>query len=323
MANYKNWVIITFCSLFSISIIYLLLIYYFNFLNVAEIVYIHDCSQKKETIAKNIAGKKIVFDGGSATLFGVKTKDIEEKIGVPCVNMAIHAGLNIDYIFSRLKNILNKGDIVILPLEYQYFYYGGKLNSLTLGYVISFDKIFFRSLPLSSRLIYLISIPPIDFIRAIMLRIINKHGEYNVKTLNDNGDETNNIGNDNISRMAQFFKPFELPSGNFKETFGLSKINEFNIWCKQHNITLYITYANLIYLKEYDNNDYRKYFDYLNEYFMKHDIRTIGTPYDFFFKKEFIYDTEYHLNEYGAMIRTEQLIEMLNKLDVLKFDKNN
>jgi hypothetical protein len=323
MVNYKNWFIITLCSLFSISLLYLFVIYRCDFLNSGEIAWVHDCVQKKETIGRNIVGRKIVFDGGSATLFGVRTKDIERKTGIPCVNMATHGGLNIDYIFSRLKNILNKGDIVILPLEYHYFSYDGKLNNLTLSYIISFDKTYFRSLPLTLRIKYLFSLSPIDFYRTAMLKIFNKFDTYNVKTLNNNGDETKNIGNANISPNAQFNNPFKLPSGNFKETYGLLKIKEFNIWCNKHNITLYITYPNLVYLKEYANKDYCNYFYNLNKYFMENNIRTIGTPYDFFFNRELFYDTEYHLNEQGAIIRTEQLIAMLKKLDAIKFDNNH
>lgn len=323
MVNYKNWFIFTLCSLVSISLLYLFVIYRCDLLNSGEITWIHDCLKKKETIGRNIVDRKIVFDGGSATLFGVRTNDIERQIGVPCVNMATHGGLNIDYIFSNLKKILNKGDIVILPLEYHYFSYDGKLNSLTLSYVISFDKKYFRSLPLSLRIKYLFSLSPIEFYRAVMLKIFDKNLVYDVKMLNDNGDETNNIGNATINPGANFTNPFKLPSGTFKETYGLLKISEFNIWCNKHNIALYITYPNLFYLKEYENKDYRNYFTNLNNYFLKNNIRTIGTPYDFFFNRKFFYDTEYHLNEQGAIVRTKQLIEMLKNLDVIKFDNNN
>jgi hypothetical protein len=325
MVNYKKWFFFTLCSLVGITFLYLFSVYHFNFLGSGDVAWINDVRIKKEEIARRIAGQKVVFGGGSATLFGVKAKVIEDTIGIPCVNLAIHGGLNIGYVIYNLKKVIKKGDIVILPLEYSYFTDDGKIDRITFNYVVSYDKEYFRSLTYSQKLKILLSASIEGSLKGLLHTIaaslFKESRQYDSKTLNKNGDETINVGNDD--RMPKFIRPFEIPSGDVTDTYGLSRINEFNLWCKENNITLYITYPNLIYSNEYEKNTYRDYFDKLNKYFVEHNIRTIGSPYDVMFEKELFYDTKYHLNQKGADIRTKQLIDMLIKYDVIKFAKIN
>ena len=113
-----------------------------------EWYWINDTIKIKENIALNIPGNKIVFVGGSATLFGVRTEDIEKELNIPTVNYGVHAALEIDYILERAKKILKPGDIVILPLEYNHLLYDGSLNEVRTRFVLLFDKKYYNSLPL-------------------------------------------------------------------------------------------------------------------------------------------------------------------------------
>ena len=105
-----------------------------------EWFWIYNTIRVKENIAHNIHGKKIVFVGGSATLFGIRTEDIEKELKIPTINYGVHAALEIDYILDRVKNILNPGDVVILSLEYNHLLYTGSLNEVRTKYVLFFDK---------------------------------------------------------------------------------------------------------------------------------------------------------------------------------------
>jgi len=116
----------------------------------------------------------------------------------------------------------------------------------------------------------------------------------------------------------QSMKPVEIQQNNFIETQGLRAIKEFDMWCKNHDIRCYITYANTIFFKEYDSLPYHKYFRELQGYFNDHNILTLGKPYDFFFDKNLFYDTQYHLNQQGMTIRTRQFIKMAESYGALK-----
>ena len=272
---------------------------------------------KKEKTAISIKGAKMVFGGGSATLFGIRTKDIQQQLGVPCVNMGIHQGLQIDYQLYSLKKVLKKGDIVILPLEYSCFIYDGELSDITIGYVITYDKEYLKHISIIKSLQYIASLSPINLLNSIQIikrkDINNRYDSYN---LNDYGDETSNVGKPNLDQEYKTAPPFGVLPNSFIETKGLEEISKFNVWCKQHDIILYVTYANTLYYKDYDNHSYRNYFDKLAKYFADHHILTIGKPSDFFFSEDLCYDHPYHLNREGVTIRTQQLINMLEKVGI-------
>jgi hypothetical protein len=317
MLNYKKWIIYTAIGLSCSCFIYLMLVFYFYSVQAKDIFWIHHCMVKKEKISRSIKGAKLVFGGGSATLFGIRTKDIQDKLGVPCVNMAIHQGLQIDYQLYNLKKVLQKGDIVILPLEYSCFIYNGDLDGITIGYVITYDKEYLKHIPTIKSLKYIASVSPmlfLDSIQFIKRKEIKKF--YDSSNLNAYGDETSNGDKPKIGPEDKSAPAFGVPSNSFNKTKGLEEISKFNVWCRQHGIMLYVTYANTLYFKEYDNHTYRNYFDNLTKYFADHNILTIGKPTDFFFNEDLFYDTNYHLNQKGVTMRTQQLINMLEKVGI-------
>ena len=72
-------------------------------------------------------GNKIVFLSGSNTLHGLDSKYASEKTGLPVLNYGLHAAFDI-YMFEMGKQILNSGDIVVLPLEFASFILVGILG---------------------------------------------------------------------------------------------------------------------------------------------------------------------------------------------------
>lgn len=319
MINYKKWIIYIAIGLFCSCLIYFLLVLYFYSVHTKENVWIHNCMVKKQKIARNIKGVKLVFGGGSATLFGIRTKDIQAKMGIPSVNMGIHQGLQIDYQLYSLKKVLKKGDIVILPLEYSCFSYNGNLSEITIDYVITYDKKYLKHISIYRFLQYVASRSPIHLLNSIQIikkkEINNRYDSYN---LNDYGDETSNICKKDLDQESKTAPLFEALSNGFEKTQGLEEISKFNVWCRQQGIMLYVTYANTLYFKDYDNQAYRNYFDGLAKYFAAHNIPTIGKPSDFFFNQDLCYDHPYHLNREGVTMRTQKLINMLEKMGLAK-----
>lgn len=64
---------------------------------------------------------KVVLVGGSNWPFGVKSPMIEETLGMPVVDMGLHAGLGLDFILSEVEKDIQEGDIVVVSLEYHHF----------------------------------------------------------------------------------------------------------------------------------------------------------------------------------------------------------
>jgi hypothetical protein len=281
-----------------------------------EWFWIYDTIEIKEKIASHIPGPKIVFVGGSATLFGVRTEDIEKELKIPTVNYGVHAALEIDYILDRAKKILKPGDTIILSLEYNHLLYEGSLNEVRTKFVLLFDKNYYHSLPFFDKIRYLIQFSPLtielsirSFVRGLMGLDNSPH--YQVNTLNKNGDETNNLGNDLIKNKYNDIQPITVQKGDFKETIGLKVLDNFNQWSMKNNIKFFVTYAPTILYEVYNGKEFREYFNNLQAYFKKHNIKTIGSPEDFFYRHELFYDTIYHLNSEGMTCHTQRLLSKM------------
>jgi hypothetical protein len=195
-----------------------------------------------------------------------------------------------------------------------------------LDYIITYDQKFYNSLPFLEKLKYLTNVSPIksaqSFGTRLLLGKIKKelNKGYNSSTLNENGDETCNVGNDRMARVVT--SPAGIHTGKFSETTGLKILKDFNFWGLRNHIAVYVTYANTLDLQQYHSEKYYNYFNQLGKYFSENKIAAIGTPYDFFYSKELFYDSQYHLNQEGVTIRTRQLIEMMTSLGIIDKIKN-
>ena len=276
-------------------------------------LWINNSFLAKDTYAKSINTPKIVFTSGSNTLYGINTIDIEKELKIPTVNMAIHAGLKTDYILYRTQSILKNGDVVIIPFEYQNFMWNGEQSATRTNYILTHDKKYFNNMNIYEQISMIYSLTFLDLGQSIWQQIKTPIKaeigiKYTVDTLNINGDETYKNGNQ-ARIFNSNYKPFKLI--DFKETIGLLKIKDFSLWCKKNNIKLFITYPNTINHKEYFEEPYLNYFEFLKEYFNENDIKVIGSPHDTMYPLKYFYDTSYHLNTEGSKIRTRELIKII------------
>jgi hypothetical protein len=77
----------------------------------------------KDARAKAIKGRKVIIIAGSNALFGVDSENLERLIGIPVVNFATHAGLSLDFHISIALKYAARGDIVLMPMEFDYYSY--------------------------------------------------------------------------------------------------------------------------------------------------------------------------------------------------------
>lgn len=270
---------------------------------------IETLKEEKESNA-NVEGNRIIFNSGSNTMYGVKTKEITKRIGIPTYNLAINAGLDIEYIILQSQSILRPGDIIILPLEYMMF------DNETYGehafeYYMVHQKKDLLKHSLKRNIKYFFAYSPYDRFADTFNAKSIKLGIFKYPNrLNDHGDMEGNIGNNFKTENAS-----PLPIQPFKkETAGLALIKEFRDWCEKKDILLIVTYPNAIDLMEYKNNpNYVQYFASLEKYFMDNNIETIGHPEDSFLEEEYFYNTHYHLNQKGMTVRTNNMINLLLK----------
>ena len=70
---------------------------------------------------KSTPSPRIILIGGSNLAFGVKSDLLEHELGLPVVNMGLNAALGVSFMLREARSEIQKGDIVVLSLEYDIF----------------------------------------------------------------------------------------------------------------------------------------------------------------------------------------------------------
>ena len=185
----------------------LLPVFTFAFVNrydSGEVAFVEGLYQRKAAALRRAAeradatGKpRLAVVGGSGALFGVDAELIELKLGVPCVNLATHAGLGGEYILDRARRELRRGDVVLLCPEYELWTTpdAGTLTDLEWAYAATYDKRFLLGLERPRLLRMMYSVPPADYAAASagwVRRLRGKHRRaravYNAAWLGPAGD---------------------------------------------------------------------------------------------------------------------------------------
>jgi hypothetical protein len=310
--QYKKFLLVSLLLCIPMLLAYLIIDFYFS--DSVRIFAIKSMYDQKKKYASSAPGNKIIFNSGSTTLFGINTKTLSDEINFPVYNLAINAGLGLKFIIDQTKEIARNGDTVILPLEYNHYQINDPDQKHAFNFYRTYNKEKLKEFKLIHQVRFLLSDTPLEILSDTLEAKSARSGLYKyVSHLDDHGDY---IGNTGIK--LKNYDEIEFPK-NFKETYGLKLLKEFNVWCKDNHISLYVTYPNTVYFKDYDDKNHREYFNNLQNYFNENNIKTIGSPQEAFYDADYFYDSNYHLNAKGVAIRTEQVKKQLqNNVSELK-----
>jgi hypothetical protein len=274
--------------------------------------------EKKEAAALAITRPKIIVAAGSSVHFGINAEMIQQALHRPTVNFGVMALLDLDYIINRLQRVLKKNDIVILPLEYEHYSYDPRnsYSSQRVYHLLTFDQYFFQTqVPLIQKICTLYGIHPLMFISSfyeqLRAKSTNFHasGSYHLEKINAFGDETNqNVHT--VSVSPGLTMPTTTPES-------LTLLKDFQAWCHQRSIQLYLTFPNVPYFQEYAQPKMQKSMDHFRETLKQNGFEVIGHPQDAMVDPLLMFDTGYHLTPEGIKKRTMRLIELLKEMNVV------
>lgn len=267
----------------------------------------------KYNTLRNTESPKIIIVGGSSVAFGINREIIEEKVGRAVVNLGLHAGFGIYFCTEISKANINKGDIVILAYEIDF--YQKEKSSIEL-IVAGIDN----NLELYK---YIINRKSKDIYKYIPTYIFKKlewdeektTGVYSINSFNEYGDMildrptcklpeiiTKNYGNVNLS-MINLDKEI------------IEYINDFYIYCKNKGADVVITFPPVLDERMLLTEQEMKEF----EEKLKNNLlpEVISNCKDYVFPREYMYDTIYHCNNLGEKVRSEKLAS-----DIYEYIKN-
>ena len=89
---------------------------------------------------------------------------------------------------------------------------------------------------------------------------------------------------------------------------GVREITKFLRWAKANNVTVFATWPNTLYFKEY--NAHPAFAEIVN-FYRAAGVEIIGRPQDAMVSSAYLADTIYHLTAAGIAERTRKLVENL------------
>lgn len=260
---------------------------------------------------KNIDGKKIVVVGGSSVAFGLRSDIMELETGMPVVNFGLYANLGTKYMLDVAEDYINDGDIVIIAPEQ---------NNQALSLYYNAEAVWYS---IDGKFEILNNINKEnygDMAREFLKFTSGKfkywqsgnkpspEGVYNVKSFNAFGDiefvREYNIMNNGYDEHT----PISFKKNVIDDSF-IDYINAYAENLSKKGASVYYTFSPMNRLASVsDAEDSNDYYIYLTE---KLNFAIIGNPETHLLESGWFYDSNFHLNESGAIYYTALLAQEL------------
>lgn len=270
----------------------------------------------KHAYADKTKSPRIIFCGGSNIAFGIDSKMIEEKTGLPAVNMGLNGSLGLDFILNQARYVARPNDIVIISVEYNLSPEGSYKFKQEAARIYPPAANFFRH-TMSQRVNdFFVSDLQHNFyitfsnLTRRKLREFPKNVVYSRSSFNENGDVVRNF---DPHPSHDFLKKFEL---NHIPNPDIAPLNSFKAYADEHKIRVYFLYPSLDELAYKPKQRIISIIE--NEYREGMHIPMLNKAEDSVFPDSLFYDTEYHLIPAGKKIRTKKILDMLKEKGIVQ-----
>ena len=288
----------------------------------------------KKELVKNYAGKnKIIIAGGSSTLFGIDAEYASRLLDMPVINFGLHAGLRLEKILQEVSTVVERGDLLILPLEPPY-YYNTELNSWHVTNIIGWDHAAWKEMSYPEKFEFVSLVSPTLFGQMFISEVLKKIYPARISDRLRSLDKSLILAKFHARTLPSVFgySAYNLNShGDMQRTEGSKfKGQGFNI-CKLNHICdktvnnlmdfvdsmekkgVRVYFSNTPYIASgVDKNEVRK-----SELSFQKEFSSIGCfidkREDLVFDRKYFFNTSLHLNAEGRAIRTDLLINAIRK----------
>ena len=260
----------------------------------------------KENRLNKLDSNRLIFVGGSNLAFGLNSALIEEQLPVKVANLGLHAGLSLKFMINEATALMKSGDVIILNLEYPLYlddfnpdidliqftqeiypkskdYYQFNLKELLEARYEKFKKYFEQQ----------------DF---------KIDSVFNRKQFDKYGDNIGHLNKKSLDKLID-----REPIGFVEMDESLNVLKNFLSLCKKKKVRIFIAYPP--YPKSEFIGRNKERITQIDQQLRNDlpEIKVINSPEDYLFPDDFFYDTIYHLNAKGRMVRTELFIKDLRR----------
>jgi hypothetical protein len=274
--------------------------------------------QAKKRGAFAVSGRKVIFVGGSATLFGVSARTAGQQLNVACINLGSHAGLGMSFLLREALLNAKAGDLIVLSMEYDLWRKDQRPAQTLVSYLLSgpwsevmraspilVAKCFLS--PSFSEIAALLEWSPSSEKIAAAQQKAKPPTDYTASTINELGDETNHP----VSRRAKVIERYELhPDASLNPVIA-GQFQAFLRKARARGITvLACNPPRLVDREEIDQP--APFLRRICAYYESLMVPVLFGP-DLRYDEEAFFDTAYHLTDQGAEEYTLKLCNALKQ----------
>lgn len=263
---------------------------------------------------------KIVVVGGSSVAFGLDSAAMEEELGMKVVNFGLYANLGTKLMMELSKVNINEGDIIVLAPE---------LNSQTLSLYFNAETAL-QAMDGNWRMLchlegddleacigalWGFSAEKLDYLRGHELP--TNSGAYEKRWFNEYGDNIyDREYNETVTTAKSIsldmrVKPGDGVTSEYEEF--ISYVNDYTSYCKKRGAAVYFSFAPMNEAAMADSctdDDIYVFYRNLCRYL---DCKVISNINDYIMDEGYFFDSEFHLNNSGATVRTVRLIDDIKR----------
>jgi len=264
-------------------------------------------------------GPRIIIDSGSNSKYSFDSYALEQKFNRQVLNISDNAGFSLKKKLLRLEQYATKDDIIILPLEWQYYTRAQETSYFTnhilgsLNYYYIYDS-YLEELKAISNTPLIHTLKNIKYkIKLIKKQYNYLSGHINKFVQNERGTLNNNKPFKDKRTCEQYILSEQLKNGfklseKFKEDIKILK----RLKSKTKDLFLVwpVAVGDNCYTQQ-NKEKLDKFIMDIKEYLQQRNIKILGNPYENWFPIENILDTYYHIAPSAMKIRTEKFIQIV------------
>ena len=276
--------------------------------------WVSDVYAKKTLRAESIKGRKIVIVSGSNALFGCNSKMLEDAFGMGVVNYGVNAGVFLPYVLYKAKRVIKRGDVVLLPLEYDMYNYDGVPNAQMIDSIYGRERGVFWTLSLREQFLLVWNVTfrrVLDGYKSEGGKAV-RHGLYGAHNVDKYGDQ---VGNTLAKRSKAMEAELDgLEARKFGAEFSRGALaweylDEFVSWCRERGVKTVFMPSTLLWFESYKSDERERwFFENLADEVRGRGWEFVGEPYEYMYGKDYYFNTDFHLSDEGRDVRTRQMI---------------
>lgn len=290
--------------------------------------------------AKQSASPKLIVLGGSNAMFGIDSQVLQNKLDMPVINLSIHAGLDPHFLTTQLRNTVGKGDVVVMPLEYEFYSPSDEYSGWFVSNMMAWgNDIYIDRLPVSEYLSFLKAVSVSDVWKGVLSvgspsklipteQVIqevsrrNARGKaryegYSHKSLTLQGDMLPDTRPHKrvLNIVDKEGDPYLKPLSEISPRL-LESLAEVRTMLDAHGAQLIITWPVSVRNPAYDLSTPRdqKRVESFAALLEKNQIDIQCEPALFNFHFALFHDNRYHLNRKGALLRSVNLADCVSEV---------